>query len=336
MLFSNTLILILFIVNLTLFAQDIEEECYIDKTYNLISKQIIDSSLYLDNSINDIIKSSDKNLTVTKIDKTDKKKSIDSFFRTKKFTDETDETYVSVKLNSFFTSKEKNRFNIGVRARIPLSKSSKKYNLFINGLKNDATNNPITDQFNEEDGTEIGINYFAPLFHHIKSRYSFGANGINLFSIARYSGEKNFYSWNILAAQTFKYSLKNFFEEETNIYFDKQLSDSKLFRITLSRGTQEKNSGMDYSLIVEHYWILSKTAALNVSQLFSGNTEYEYKSKKYREITNYTTALSFRKNALRKWFFYGITPSLNFNRIHDYEVNYGLNFYLEFYFGQLK
>ncbi len=337
MLLNHTQILLLLIFSIALMADDIDKECYIDKTYNLISNQVIDSSNYIDDSINNMLINPDSNTTVLIVKNTiHKKTSIDNFFRTKKFTDETDETYISVKLNSTFKSKETNRFNIGVNARIPLSKSTKKYNLFINGLKKDVTSNPITNQLNEQDGTEIGINYFATLVHKIKSRYSLGVNGLNLFTIARYSIEKDFYSWNILSAQEFKYSLKNLFEEETDIYFDKHLSDSRLFRITLLRATQEKNSGMDYSLVLQHYWILNKTAALNLSQLFSGNTQYEYKTKKYRGVTNYTTALSFRKTALRKWFYYGIIPSVNFNKEHNYEANYALNFYLEFYFGHLK
>jgi len=279
----------------------------------------------------------DSNTTMPIVKKTaNKETSVDNFFRTKKFTDETDETYVSIKLNSTFNSKYTNRFNIGVNARIPLSKSTKKYNLFINGLKKDYTSNPISNQFNKQAGTELGVNYFAPIFHKIKPRYVLGVNGLNLFTIARYSIEKDFYSWNILSAQEFKYSLKNLFEEETAIYFDKHLSNSKLFRISLLRGTQEKIAGMKYSLILQHYWVLNKTAALNLSQLFFGNTQYEYKTKKYRGITNYTTALSFRKTALRKWFYYGITPSINFNKKHNYKANYALNFYLEFYFGHLK
>jgi len=335
--FSHTKILLLFIIHLTVFADNFEEECYIDKTYKLISKKVLDSSNYLDNSINSIITSSDTNTTSNKIKKNvNKEKSVDSFFRTKKFTDETDETYISVKLNSLLYSKDANKFNIGVNARIPLSKSSKRYNLFINGLQEDDIDKLITDQFNKQVKTEIGINYFAPLFHQIKSRYSFGANGLNLFTIARYSIEKDFNSWNILSAQTFKYSLKNLFEEETNIYCDRHLSDFRLFRMTFSRGTQEKNAGMNYSLILEHYWVLSKNSALNLSQLFSGNTKYEYNTKIYEGVTNYTTSLSFRKNALRKWFFYGLTPSVNFNKQYDYRVNYGVNFYLEFYFGYLK
>ena len=337
MLLNHTQILLLLIFSIALMADDIDKECYIDKAYNLISDQVIDSSNYIDDSIYNMLKNPDSNTTVPIVKNTiHKKTSIDNFFRTKKFTDETDETYISVKLNSTFKSKETNRFNIGVNARIPLSKSTKKYNLFINGLKKDVTSNPITNQLNEQAGTEIGINYFATLVHKIKSRYSLGVNGLNLFTIVRYSIEKDFYSWNILSAQEFKYSLKSLFEEETDIYFDKHLSDSRLFRITLLRATQEKNSGMDYSLVLQHYWILNKTAALNLSQLFSGNTQYEYKTKKYRGVTNYTTALSFRKTALRKWFYYGIIPSVNFNKEHNYEANYALNFYLEFYFGHLK
>jgi len=318
-------------------AENSDNECYIDKTYNFISGQVINSSNYIDNSINNILTKPDSNKTIPKAKKTaNKENSVDSFFRTKKFTTETKETYVSVKLNSTFNSKYTNKLNIAINARIPLSKSSKKYNLFINSLKKDYTDKPITNQLNEQSGTEIGVNYFTTLVHKIKSRYSLGVNGLNLFTLAKYSIEKNFHSWNILSSQQFKYSFKNLFEEETDIYFDKHLSDSRLFRIALLRGTQEKDAGMDYSFMMQHFWIFSKTTALNLSQLFSGNTEYRYKRKRHRGITNYTTALNFRKTAFRKWFYYGITPSVNFNKEHNYKANYALNFYLEFYFGHLK
>ena len=346
MLFSHTILLILFIVSSTAVAEDAYESSYIDDTYNIVSDKVIDTSEYIDNSINNMFENSDKNTTLSKIDETyNKEQSIDSFFRNKKFIEETDETYISVKMNSIFNSKDANKYNIRVNARIPLSKSTKRYNLFINNFNKDDTNNLIAEQSNGDSGTEIGVNYFAPLFHQIKSRYSIGANGLNLFTVARYSIEKKFYSWEIQTAQRFKYSVKSFFEEETDVYFDKQLAASKLFRLTLSRGTQEKNSGMDYSLTLGHYWSFNKTTALNLSQLFSGNTKYEYstnnqslpqETKKDSGITNYTTALSFRKSAWRKWFFYGITPSVNFNKERDYKVNYELNFYLEFYFGHLK
>ena len=330
-------ILLLLIVSEALVADNIEKECYIDTTYNLISNQVIHSSNYLDNIINSMLQNSDSNVTKAKVNKkSNKEKSIDTFFRTKKFTTETEETYLSVKLIPNFSSQYTNKFNMELNARIPLSKSAKKYNFFINSFKKDDAKSPKNIQFNKQSGTEIGINYFTTLIHKIKSRYSLGVNGINLFTIARYSIEKKFSSWSILSSQEFKYSLKDLFKEETDIYFDKHLADSRLFRITLLRKTQEKSVGMKYALILQHYWILNKATALNLSQLFSGNTQYKYKRKKYRGITHYTTALNFRQTALRKWFYYGITPSINFDKANNYKANYSFNFYLEFYFGHVK
>jgi len=338
-LFHTVQIFLLLIVSFTLMAKNSDNECYIDRTYNLISGQVIDSSNYIDDAINNMLTKPDSNKTILKAKKrVNKENSVDSFFRTKKFTTETEDTYISVKLNSDLHSLYPNKFNIGVTARIPLSKSTKRYNLFINSFKKGETTNSNSkiNHLNKESGTEIGVNYFATLAHKIKSRYSLGVNGLNLFTLAKYSIEKNFHSWNILSTQEFRYSFKNLFEEETDIYFDKHLCDSRLFRIALLRGTRERDAGMDYSFMVQHFWIFSKTAALNLSQLFSGNTKYKYKRRRYRGITNYTTALNFRKTAFRKWFYYGIRPSINFNKERNYRANYALNFYLELYFGVLK
>jgi len=319
------------------------EDTYIDRAHSVISDKVVDYSDNVDIALSEMLKNSDENVTAIKINK---KQSADAFFRSDKFFQETDETYVSVRLDSNFNSTGTSNFNIAVNARLPLSRSTKEYNLFINDLNQNNFNDIIKrESIDKQSRIEIGINYFAPLFYEMKSKYSIGTNGINPFVLARYTIRKKFYTWKIEPIQSFKYSLKDHFEEETKIYFDKPLGEFRLFRIDLHRSTKAKHSGMDYGLALEHYWILKDNTGLSVSQSFFGNTKYEYstnnslipqETKSDGGITNYTTSLSYRRSVWRKWFFYGVTPNVNFQKQYGYKTNFGLNFFIDLYFGSIK
>jgi len=330
---------LLFLILSTISAAD---NNYIDWMHDAVSDKVIDYSQYIDDSLSGTLLSNDENSSVKKTNKLKHSNySVDKFFRDKKFIDSTDKSYVSVRINSFSNTAGTRKLNVSVNARLPLSKSSKKYNIFINNLNEDDATNQLINQSNTNSKTEIGINYFTLLYRDIKSKYSIGTNGINPFTIARYTVDKKFYSWKIEPSQRFKYSLKNNFEEQTDLYFDKQLSKIRLFRVALNRGTRLDRAGMDYSLAFIQYWSFSKTMALSLSQSFYGNTEFTYTTnnhttKKDSGITTYTTQLSFRQSILRKWFFYGLTPSVSYQRQYNYKVNYGINFYLEFYFGHFN
>jgi len=149
-------------------------------------------------------------------------------------------------------------------------------------------------------------------------------------------------TWEIEPVQTFKYSNKYHFEEETNLYFDRTFDNNALFRITLQRGSQSTLQGMDYGLKFEYYSHPKKNKGWHFEQEFFGNTKYRHRKKKYREyhpkneffgINNYATTISYRANIWRKWFYYEIKPGVNFHRDVNYKPNYSLRFFFDFYFG---
>ncbi|WP_151900186.1 hypothetical protein [Sulfurimonas hydrogeniphila] len=135
--------------------------------------------------------------------------------------------------------------------------------------------------------------------------------------------------------QIFEYSSKESFTERTFIYFDNTLTDRSLLRLTLHRETKTKVKGMDYDISAQYYWNFNKKNILSISEIFSGNTEYttEQSSKKYSGINNYATVLTFRKNIWKKWFFYQISPSVNFHKENSYKANYAIAFLINLYFG---
>lgn len=307
----------------------------IDKTHDVLSKEVVDSSETLDTKLSTLFEHSEDNATLIS-----EEKSVDSFFQSKKFTAETDESYISIRLDSFLQSKEQNQFNARINAQIPLVRSQKKLNFFVKNITQDVTNNldprtPNDTQYSP-DSPEVGINYFAPLFYKISSKYLIGTRGLDPFVQARYNTIFKTGEWNIEPVQTFRYSLNEKFEEQTNLYFDKTLGKLSLFRIVLNRKTTTYLEGMDYEIAMRYYYSPKKNTGLNLSQSFSGNTEYKYQNKKFTHINNYATSISWRKNVLREWFFYQITPGINFHKQYDYQANYTLIFLFDIYFGKIN
>jgi len=208
----------------------------------------------------------------------------------------------------------------------------------------DNAKNILKDDLEEDRLVpDIGVHYFAAETYGVESRYSLGFGGIHPFISARYNIPIKTNEWQINPVQLFKYSTKDEFEEETNIYFDKQLEELSLFRIQLHRKTQSKIDGMDYGLLLQYYWNPKKDTGLRLSQSFLGNTKYQYivdgsvepaHTETYSGVNNYVTSFSWRENIWRKWFYYEVRPGVNFEKQYDYEPNYTIRLFLDFYFGQ--
>ena len=318
-----------------------QKTSYIDNFHTSISDDVFSISTYLDKFFSGSL---DKNESMSQDRSCDTTKSIDSFFQTNKFVNETEKTFLRVNFSSLFQTKGSNDFRYKIRARLPLSRTKKSYNLFIEDMQENGSNTALDNgSINQSTSTAVGVNYFAAKTYGIESKYSIGTSGFHPFVRARYNLNYELSKWKIEPVQTFKYSANRKFEEETSIYFDKNIQDSQLLRFILYRHTQEKVKGMDYALSAQYYHTLKDKTAISISQSFSGNTKYEdvpygtlYTpgSHTYGGINNYSTILNFRQSVWRKWFFYEVSPGFNFHRQHDYKVNYSVLFSVDMYFGQ--
>jgi hypothetical protein len=320
---------------------------YIDETHKTISNKIIEWSSSIDTTLSSWGGNDDNNLTT----ETERKqsvrppnkrvKSVDSFFQNKKYLDETEETFVTLRLDSEFKSRESDDFRVKLGGQVALSKSKKRFKFFIDNATSDNVGNIM-----EEDASsspELGFHYFAPDKYGIESKYSLGMRGIDPFVRARYYMTFETGAWYIDPSQTFKYSAGDKFEEETNIYFDRHFDDLSLFRFVMHRKTEEEKKGMDYAFTFQYYWSPIENIGLRVSQSFIGNTKYPYiidstiepiQTENYSGIYDYVSSFSLRHNIWRKWFFYEVRPGVNFHKIHDYEPNYTLRVFLDFHFGK--
>ncbi len=327
-----------------------DESSYIDDSHKVISGKVVEYSEHIDRTLSGWLGDDEEdNATVTGttiIEPTleDEAESVDAFFQNEKFLKETDDTFVRIRMDANFQSKEPEDFNLKVRAQLPLSRSKKKFKLFVDNVNQDNAKDIVSDDSDaERTAPEIGVHYFAPETYGIESKYSVGLSGIYPFVRARYNKIYETGVWLIEPTQSFKYSAKDDFQEETNIYFDTQLEELTLFRIQLHRKTRSRIDGMDYSLGFSYFWSPKKETGLNLTQSFWGNTKYKYiidestvpvtESGTYAGISNYSTSLGWRQSVWRKWFFYEMRPGVNFHRAYDYEANYTLRVYLDFYFG---
>jgi len=319
----------------------------IDEKYDAISNTVIEWSGAIDKNLNDWL--FDSNINEAEQEPVNDGKqlqnNIDSFFQNEKYFEESDDAYVLIRLTSFFASKEDEKYKLKARAQIPLSRTRKKFKLFVEDLNQDNAKDILTkDDDDQETAPKIGIHYFPSDKFDISSKYSIGIRGIYPFVRARYSKEFSAGGWVIEPVQSFKYSTKDKFEEKTDVYFDKRLDDKSLFRAQLNRKTKTDTDGMDYFVGLSYYHLLKDDIGLNFSQVFWGNTKYTYtldkntrpytQSKPYSGISNYVTSMSWRQNTWKKWFFFEIRPSVNFHRQYDYKANYSLNIDFEFYFGK--
>ncbi len=315
---------------------------YIDEKHKKFSKYVVDLFSNVDKSISRWVDPSDINgsgdasdINGTAEDKT--KDSIDKFFKDEKFVQETEESYLRIRLGPNFQSKESTDFKYRIRAQIPLSRSKESFQLFINDIDDNYFDDTAYTKEESQNNTYVGVNYFTPLYKDIKSKYSIGIRSLSAYAKARYSKDFTMGKWLIQPNQEFKYSTKYDWSEETDIYIDRVLEENSLFRTKLHRRTQAHVDGFDYAVALSYYLTLSKKKGFSFTQQFWGNSKYvcDAAPEPYNGISNYSSFISWRQNIFRKWISYEIGPGISFHRQYDYEPNYVFSIYFDFYFGNI-
>ncbi len=341
----------LFLVS-ALFSQEnnaTQEEHYIDGLHKKATFQVKKWSSYADDTLVDMadyIDNKEANISEpTQSVAEENKNAVDSFFLNDKYLDETDQSYVSIRPDTQSSSKEDNEFNLKISAHLALSKSKKRFRLFINDLDQDNVKHTGADNTkDQENAPEIGMNYFAPDSYGIKSKYSVGVKGVYPFARARYSTEFHAGEWIIEPIQTLKYSTKDDFEEETQLFFDTKVTNLSLLRLYVDRGTESRIPGMKYDGSISIFWTPSKDTGLSLSQYFNASTKFQHTQDEnvdpiiyedYSGIYNYGTSVSIRQNIWRKWLFYELQPGINFHKTYDYEANYTIRAFLDIFIGNI-
>ncbi len=323
---------------------ELEEESYIDTTHKYISDKVKIISGEIDNTLNDSLN------YLTNKDKNDKKKDIDSLntgyldksdalFQNDKYLDDVRKSYLQLTTEYNANSNEDNKFKTKLNAKLILNKSKKNFRLFIKGADQDNINNIIDSDADSEDSPEIGVSVIKDISKKLESKYSLGIRSFHPFIRARYTYKTKTEHWNIEPAQTFQYSMKDDFKEDTKLYLDTKIQKKLFFRTELGRGTKSREEGMLYNSKFSLFWTPQKDTGIQLSQNFQGHTKYEYTSsgttKEFQGIINYSTQIKFRQNIYKKWMFYELSPKVNFHRDDDFESTFSFRASLEFFFGNI-
>jgi len=323
------------------------QSSYLDSFHKRASQQVKHWSDYADDrllNMADYLDNKEVNITIKKDDELDNNKNaVDSFFLNDKYLDETDKSYISIRPDAYFSSKGEEDFSLKISAHVALSKSKKRFKLFLNDLDQDNAKNVITDKSEEEKSApEIGLNYFTPERYGVKSKISIGVRGIYPFIRGRFSTEFRPGLWIIEPIQTLKYSVKDEFEEKTEVFFDTDITNLSLLRLYVSRETKSHIDGMGYASSASIFWTPVKGTGLSFSQYFSGSTKYQHSQdynadpvvyQDYNGIYNYGTFFSVRQNIFRKWLFYELRPGVNFHKQYDFEPDYTVRLFFDIFIG---
>lgn len=315
-------------------SQSSDFQDYIDEKQKNISKKVISIFDDIDKSISRWVEEDESEPAYKNQEDIVQ---IDEFFINDKYLEESENSFLRVRLGTSLESKDSLDFSYKIRAQIPLNRTRKNFQLYIDEMKDDYIEGtpPTSD---DQKSLEVGVNFFAPLYRDIKSKYSIGVSGLSVAAKARYSKDFNYKDWHIQPTQQFKYSTKSEFSEETDIYIDKIIIKGfSLFRTTLYRKTQTHIKGFDYSASFAYYLTPSSRKGLSLIQQFWGNSKYtcDANPESFAGISDYSTTVSWRQNIFRKWITYEIQPTLSFHRQYDYDPNYILRFYMDFYFGNI-
>lgn len=309
---------------------------YIDEKQKNISEGVVGLFNDIDEGLSDWINSENDMLydDKTKREREDINR-FDNFFKEKSYLQESEASYIRIRLSTLFQTKESASFSPKLKAQIPLLRSEKDFQIFFDDVDEDEREDFLPSK---ESGKDMGVSFFAPMYKDIKSKYSIGLRGISTYVSARYSKDFKMQNWLIKPVQQFKYSTKYDFSEETDLHFDRKLDEDSIFRTTLHRKTQSFVDGFDYALAFTYYMTPSSRNGYSISQEFWGNSEYtsDGSREKFSGISDYSTSFALRRNIFRKWIAYEVKPSVSFHREHDYEANYKLRFYIDFYFGNIN
>lgn len=312
-------------------SQSFEE--YIDEKQRRVSKNVIRAFDDIDKSLSRWVGNEE---TEFSCEQDREIRTIEEFFVNDRYFDATEKSFLRVRLGTSIQSKDSTDYNYKIRAQIPLSRTKKDFQLFVDDVRDNYIEGTPSANL-ENQHMEVGVNFFAPIYSDIRSKYSIGISGLSVAARARYSKDFEFGKWLIQPVQQFKYSTKSEFSEETSLYIDRVFDELSLFRTHLYRKTQSGINGFDYSATFSYYFTKSNKKGLSLSQQFWGNSRYvcDLKPKEYSGISDYASSISWRQNIFKTWIAYEIQPTISFHRKYDYEANYILNFYIDFYFGHI-
>lgn len=263
------------------------------------------------------------------------------FFKDETYLDVTNRSYVKVHGGYEYNRRGENDLFNGITARLRLPKTQKQLQLFIGGESDDKLGlNPGVHQ-----NSGVGLQYYMnSLYKGLFSRASVGISGItNPYAKTNIEYPLYFENWLFRPIQTFKYSVRDKFDEWTDLYFDQKISSTQMIRLLLERSTNSEVKGMNYlsqlSYLTAYADYISYSYYIGINGRTKDLMDTTYlNSTLYPQegIYNYSAGISWRQRIWKDYIFYQIDPLVSFHEQYNYKPNYLFRIGIDIYFGNNK
>lgn len=262
----------------------------------------------------------------------------DDFFKDENYLDIKNKSFVKVQGGYLYDKRGDSALYNKISARIKLPKTQEKLQIFIG---DDAQEGGVVSQARHAATNEgIGIKYYLPLYGRLFSNASLGLSGIdNPYVKTHLEYPILMGRWLFKANQNFKYSAETEFDEWTDLYFDRKLSDKELIRVLFQRSTNNRIKGMDYLNQVSYMNMLNNGVGYSYYIAANGRTKdlsdttYENGFHPQEGVYNYSVGVVWRQQLVKEYLFYQIEPILSYHEQYDYRPNYLLRCTIDLYFG---
>ncbi|MGA9047036.1 hypothetical protein [Sulfuricurvum sp.] len=267
---------------------------------------------------------------------------LDEFFKDGNYLDMTNRSYVLVRGGYEYDRRGDSSIFYNIKARIKLPKTQGKVQLFIGDDTPESINLSNAQYSSNNEG--IGLKYYTPgLFEHLHTSAAIGFSRIdNPYVKTRIESPIFSGNWLFKPIQEFKFSHENEFEEWTNLYFDRKLSDSEILRLLLQRSTKSGVRGMNYLAQLSYMNTLKYEIGFNHYIGMSGRTKdqsgtaYIDGTTPQEGIYEYSVGTIWRQKLLNDYLFYQIQPIVSFHEQYNFKPDYIFRFSLDFYFGSQR
>jgi len=256
---------------------------------------------------------------------------IDSFFDDDRYIAEDATTKLRFGESVFLEYGEGPEYKTRINLSIDIPHTKKRLRVFV-ASEDDTTKTP-DELFNRvdtsEDTSAAGVQFFAKRSN--KTNLSL-TTGIKLESTEFFIGPRLRYivrldDWQLRFTQRVRWFSSKGWEATTRFDFEHLLSDRLFFRQTLDGRWREEDEGYRYEIRPTLVQQLSNRKLIE----YRWNTLFETRPR--HRLESSVLQVRYRRNFLRKWFFYEINPQLAFRNDEDFDPKPGVTFQVEVVFG---
>lgn len=255
------------------------------------------------------------------------------------FLDRSNHSYIRLRGGYAFDYRGDDQFIYSITARLKIPRTRDKVDLIIgDDTKNSSDLSLEGTEAERDESIALGFHNILGLLDPVKSTVRLGITSIdNPYGKADFKYEALLSSWLFKPSQTFRYSLKDEFEEWTNLDFKRKIDDRTMFSLLFQRSSTNRVDGMNYFVQPAINFTLGKYGNFTPYIGMYGRTQEQppdddgYRPK--RGVYRYAVGLNWSKQASRKYIVYRLQPILSYDDKYEFTSNYYLKALLEFYFG---